>query len=109
MKINGKEIPFYPVVNAHDYLMTHDKMSQEEADAFKDQYDELYEMLNQIIALKHSCYLLRQCTHSCQSMSDDLYKLKKKLVRISRKLLAFAQPVERNSQFGLEMTIKLYR
>ena len=38
------------------------------------------ETLQQLEALKQSCYLLRRTSHSCQSLSDGLYKLKNELI-----------------------------
>ena len=48
-------------------------------DFMEDKY-EIYQRINQIIALKQSWYLLRRVGCSCGSLSDDLYQLKMRLI-----------------------------
>jgi len=77
--IDGRNIP-YPVFTATEYLMEHDGMSENEIEEFIEGNYDLYKKLNQIIALKQSCYLLRRTSYSCGSLSDDLYSLKLELI-----------------------------
>ncbi len=77
VKIDGRKIP-YPVYTAVDYLLLHDKI--EDIDAYMEENYELCKTINQIMAIKQSCFLLRNTTHSCQSLSDDLYELKIRLI-----------------------------
>ena len=41
---------------------------------------EIFILINQILGLKHSHWLLRRTTHSCGSLSDSLYYLKNELI-----------------------------
>lgn len=77
VKIDGRKIP-YPVFTAADYLELHDKT--EDIDEFMEKNYEIYKTISQIMAIKQSCFLLRNTTHSCQSLSDDLYDLKLRLI-----------------------------
>lgn len=45
-----------------------------------DYNNELYIIINQIIALKQACFLFRRITHSCGSLSSDLFSLKMNLI-----------------------------
>jgi hypothetical protein len=56
-------------------------MSQEEIDNFCDDKNEIYTIINQIMALKQSCYLLRRTSYSCGSLAEDLFNLKLKLIQ----------------------------
>ena len=76
--IDGRNIP-YPVFTACGYLTEHDHI--EDVGEFCDSHEELVELLNQIIALKQSCFLLLHTSHSCGSLSDSLYDLKLRLIQ----------------------------
>lgn len=76
--IDGRCIP-YPVFISSEYFALHDHI--EDVDSFTENYPELDELVNQIMALKQSCFLLRHTSHSCQSLSDDLYRLKLRLIK----------------------------
>lgn len=78
--IDGRNIP-YPVYTAVDYIIDHDGLSGNELEEFFDKNQELCKRINQIIAIKQSCYLLRRVSHSCQSLSDDMYQLKLELIK----------------------------
>lgn len=79
IRIDGRNIP-YTVFTAAGYLIYHDGLSEDEMyDFMEDKYD-IYQIINQIIALEQSCYLLRRVSYSCGSLSDDLYQLKSKLI-----------------------------
>ena len=80
VEIDGRAIP-YTVVHSVDYFAEHDKVPAEELDAFTEANPEIDRLVSQIIALKQSCFLLRHTTHSCQSLSDDLYVLKERLIK----------------------------
>lgn len=77
--IDGRMIP-YPLATAGDYLEAKYGMTDEEIDSFIDNHYEQYTMLNTIIAMKQSCFLLRHTTYSCQSLSDNLYAHKNNMV-----------------------------
>lgn len=77
--IDGRMIP-YPLVTAGDYLEAKYSMTTEEVDSFMDNHYEQYAMLNTIIAMKQSCFLLRSTSYSCQSLSDNLYAHKNDMV-----------------------------
>lgn len=74
--IDGRNIP-YPVFHSAEYFELHDQT--EDVDRFMDQHVEINMLVTQILALKQSCFLLRNTTYSCQSLSDGLYKLKLRL------------------------------
>ena len=76
--IDGRNIP-YPVFTASGYLTEHDGI--ENIEEFCDSHEESVELLNQIIALKQSCFLLLHTSHSCGSLSDSLYDLKLRLIQ----------------------------
>ena len=80
IRIDGRNIP-YPVYTAFEYLMEHDRMSESDAEDFTEANYDLYQKINQIIALKQSCYLMRRVCYSCGSLSEDLYALKLELIR----------------------------
>lgn len=77
LHIDGRLI-CYRLVTAHDYLKAKG-WSEEKIDAFRsmcdDNYD-TYKLINQVMALKQSCFLLRRTAYSCGSLSEDLYSLK---------------------------------
>lgn len=79
LSIDGRMIP-YPLVTAGDYLEAKYGMTVEEVDNFMDNHYEQYTMLNTIIAMKQSCFLLRSTSYSCQSLSDNLYEHKNDMV-----------------------------
>lgn len=76
--IDGRMIQ-YRLVTAHDYL-TAKRWSKKKIEEFADKQYEVYKLINQVMALKQSCFLLRRTGHSCQSLSDDLYSLKMRLI-----------------------------
>lgn len=75
VKIDGRKIP-YPVYTAVDYLRYHDEIEEDALEEYCENNAGICKMINQIMAIKQSCFLLRDTTHSCQSLSDDLYDLK---------------------------------
>lgn len=79
ISIDGRNIP-YPVCTAIEYLSEHDGVDVEDEDWYETN-SEMIELLNQIIAIKQSCYLLRRTSYSCGSLSDDLFQLKLRLIR----------------------------
>lgn len=80
LSIDGRMIP-YPLVTAFDYLEAKNgEMAEEERDEFVDKHYGQLVMLNTIIAMKQSCFLLRHTAYSNQSLSDDLYKHKNEMV-----------------------------
>lgn len=79
ISIDGRNIP-YTVSTAAIYLMEHDGLSENEMYDFMENKYDIYQRINQIIALKQSCYLLRSVSYSCGSLSEDLYQLKMQLI-----------------------------
>lgn len=79
LSIDGRMIP-YPLVTAGDYLEARRNMTQDEVDKFMDEHYEQYTMLNTIIAMKQSCFLLRHTEYSCGSLSDCLYAHKNEMI-----------------------------
>lgn len=79
ISIDGRMIG-YRLYTAHMYLMAKG-LSEKEVDKFIDDKEKTYHLINQIIAVKQSCWLLRRTSYSCGSLSDDMYDLKLKLIR----------------------------
>ena len=80
LRIDGRMIP-YQLVTAVDYLYAkNEEWSQEDLEKFTEDNNEVYTIISQIMGLKQSCVLLRHTSHSCQSLSDDLFDLKLKLI-----------------------------
>lgn len=79
LRIDGRTIP-YPLVTAGDYLEARHNMTQDEVDKFMDEHYEQYTLLNAIIAMKQSCFLLRHTEYSCGSLSDCLYAHKNEMI-----------------------------
>lgn len=81
LHIDGRNIP-YQLVTATDYLYARNEdWNEEDIERFMEVQYEIYERMTQIMALKHSCVLLRHTSHSCQSLSDNLFNLKLELIR----------------------------
>lgn len=80
LHIDGRNIP-YQLFTAHHYLMVKHHFTEDEVYEFQENNYELYQKINQIIALKQSCVLLRHTSYSCGSLSDDLYALKMELIK----------------------------
>lgn len=78
VRIDGRNIP-YPVFISSQYFTLHDGI--DDVDDFIEANQEIDELVTQILALKQGCFLLRHTTHSCQSLSDSLFKLKMKLIK----------------------------
>lgn len=74
--IDGRMIP-YRLVTACDYFKAKE-YSEEQIEKFFD--NEVGELVTQIMGLKQSCYLMRRVSYSCQSLSDNLYRLKNRLI-----------------------------
>lgn len=79
IKIDGRMIG-YRIFTAAGYLELKG-LNREEIDNFTDNNYEIYQLITQIIALKHSCWLLKRTSHSCESLSDGLYTLKLRLIK----------------------------
>ncbi|MBD5464086.1 MAG: hypothetical protein HDR24_13710 [Lachnospiraceae bacterium] len=79
LKIDGRMIP-YPLTTAADYLEAKHGMSDKEIEDFIDNHYEQYSMLNAIIAMKQSCFLLRHTEYSCGSLSNSLYTHKNEMI-----------------------------
>lgn len=102
LHIDGRMI-VYRLVTATDYFAAKG-LSRKEIDEMVDKNNDVYRTVNQIMALKQSCFLLRRTSHSCQSLSDDLYRLKVKLIRKLKEKYDFVfddEFVERN---GIPLT-----
>ena len=87
LHIDGRYI-CYRLVTAIDYLKALG-WSEDEIEKFVDENDEIYTLINQVMALKQSCFLLRRTSYSCGSLSDDLHSLKMRLIRELRDAYGF--------------------
>lgn len=79
ISIDGRNIE-YRLVTASDYLEAKNEWTEEQIEEFCEKNHEIYELINQVMALKQSCYLMRRVSYSCGSLSDDLYNLKLRLI-----------------------------
>lgn len=82
IRIDGRMIS-YRIFTAHQYLSHKNGWTEDQCHEFVEKdFDnyQAYLLLSQIMALKQSCFLLRRTTHSCQSLSDNLYDLKLRLI-----------------------------
>ena len=79
ISIDGRKIP-YPIFTAIEYLSEHDGIDEEDENWYEDNYGKI-QLINQIIAIKQSCYLLRRTSYSCGSLAHDLLQLKKRLMK----------------------------
>ena len=88
-KIDGRNIQ-YTLETASDYLYAkHENWSSDDLDAFIDNNFEQYQTLNQVMALKQSCFLLRHTSHTCGSLADGLFALKNELISKLKKSYNF--------------------
>lgn len=76
--IDGRMIG-YRIASVNDYF-EQKGFSKEEINNLKENHYEMCQLINQIIAVKQSCWLLRRTSYSCGSLSDDMYQLKLKLM-----------------------------
>ncbi len=83
LHIDGRLI-CYRLVTASDYLRAKG-WSEKKVEDFSESNWKTYEIINQIMALKQACFLLRRTSHSCGSLSDGLYSLKMRLIHELRK------------------------
>lgn len=79
LSIDGRLIE-YGIRTASDYLKIVMKLKDYEVDKFVETKHEIYKLINQILAIKQSCFMLRRTSHSCGSLSDDLLDLKHRLI-----------------------------
>ena len=77
--IDGRNIE-YRLVTAKNYLEAKNEWTEEQIEEFCEKNYEVYKLINQIMALKQSCYLMRRVSYSCGSLSEDLYELKIRLI-----------------------------
>lgn len=80
LKIDGRNIP-YKIVTARDYLIA-ENIIDDSYESFEDYVEknyDIYQKISQIIGLKNSIYLLRRTSHSCGSLTDNLYYLECRL------------------------------
>jgi hypothetical protein len=88
ISIDGRMIQ-YKLVTVCDYLETKHEMDEKQIEKFCEEKYEVYKLINQIMALKQSCFLLRRVSYSCGSLSEDLYELKNRLIRELREKYKF--------------------
>lgn len=79
IRIDGRMI-HYRLVTAFDYLEAKNEWSDEQIEEFIDKNGDAYDLITQIIALKQACFVMRRVNYSCQSLSDGLYELKRRLI-----------------------------
>lgn len=80
LHIDGRNIP-YQLVTVADYLYAkNEDWEKADLEKFIEENKTLYLRINQIIALKQACVLFRNTSHSCGSLSEDLFSLKYELI-----------------------------
>jgi hypothetical protein len=87
----------YRLVTAYDYFKAK-KYSEDQIEVFFD--NEIGDLVSQIMGLKQSCYLLRRVSYSCQSLSDNLYHLKNRLIHELRDNYSFEFDDDFVEQYG---------
>lgn len=98
VRIDGRMIP-YRIFTANDYFEAK-KYSQREINKFFK--SDICDLVSQIMGLKQSCYLLRHTSHSCQSLSDNLYNLKLQLIHELREKHDFIFDDQFVEDYGME-------
>lgn len=78
ISIDGRMIG-YRINTVTEYLKAKG-LTEDEIEDFAVKNDEIHKLINQIIAVKQSCWLLRRTSHSCGSLSDNMFELKLKLI-----------------------------
>ena len=78
ISIDGRMIG-YRIETASDYLEVLG-FSEDEIETFSEENPDIYTLINQVIGLSHSHWLLRRTSHSCGSLSDNIYSLKLRLI-----------------------------
>ncbi|RXZ78092.1 hypothetical protein EBB07_28990 [Paenibacillaceae bacterium] len=96
IRIDGRMIP-YRIVTATDYFQAKG-FNDTEIDKYFD--TGIGELVNQIIGIKQSCFLLRRVSHSCQSLSDGLFNLKNNLIHELRNEHSFEFDDEFVEEYG---------
>jgi len=76
--IDGRQIPFR--VFTYACYFEAKGYSEKQIEKITEEKGEMITVLNQVIALKQSCFLLRCVRYSCGTLSDDLYALKNRLI-----------------------------
>ena len=82
--IDDKNVP-YLVANAGDYYRKIEGYTPDMVDYMMDFCWKQTSLINQIIGLKISCYLLRHTTGMCESVPDCLRALKDDLIKQLKK------------------------
>lgn len=80
ISIDGRNIP-YRINTAHEYLKQKLEMTESEIEEFHEKRNHIYKRINHILAIKQAWFLLRRTSHSCGSLSEDLFSLKGELIR----------------------------
>jgi len=78
INIDGRNIG-YRMYNAWQYLRVKLNLGESEREDYQEKNYEVYQLINQIFALKQSIILLRNTSYSCGSLSDSLKLLECKL------------------------------
>lgn len=100
ISIDGRNIE-YMLITAGDYLEAKNEWSEEQIEEYCENNYEAYVLINQIMALKHSCYLMRRVSYSCGSLSEDLYSLKLRLINELREKYQFEFDDDFVENYGL--------
>ena len=88
IKIDGRNIPCR-IFTALDYLIEKGIVTLDENDDYEDSFEEfmnkdngneIYDLITEILALKQSYYLMRRVSYSCGTLSEGLLRLKNSLV-----------------------------
>jgi len=98
ISIDGRMIE-YRLITASDYFIAKE-YSEEEIEEFDE--SGVKTLVNQIMALKQSCFLMRRVSYSCGSLSEDLYDLKLRLIFELREKYAFEFDDDFVENYGFE-------
>jgi len=102
--IDGRMIA-YRLVTATDYFYAKGH-SEEEIEKLYE--NDIGELVNQIMALKQSCFLLRRTSHSCGSLSDNLFSLKERLIGELKEKYDFEFDNQFLEDYGLKKFLEDY-
>lgn len=93
--IDGRNIP-YSIFTLRGYLYEKNINNiaecedmdefEKKAEQFEEDNPELCQTITQILALKHSWYILRRVRYSCGTLSDSLLPLKRELIQKTTQL-----------------------
>ena len=89
LDIDGRDIP-YRIVTVTDYLLAkNEDWNELDVEDFSNKNEKVCTIINQIMALKQSCVLLRNTSYSDGSLAEDLFSLKVTLINQLKKIFNY--------------------